>query len=92
MDRLTEELKGVDPSSTSWTALEKIPYLSAVVAEGLRLSYGISSRVPRIPHENLIYRGQIKGQGQVEYVIPKGSAIGSKSSTSSHKAVKELAD
>lgn len=29
-------------------SLEKLPYLSAVIQEGLRLSYGVSGRPPRI--------------------------------------------
>jgi hypothetical protein len=75
---LAEELKGTDPSNLSWAALEKLPYLSAVVTEGLRLSYGVSARTPRVPQEeHLVYRGEVKGKGKVEYVIPKGSAIGS---------------
>jgi cytochrome P450 len=76
--KLAEELKDSDPEKLSWAALEKLPYLSAVVAEGLRLSYGVSTRIPRVPRdEHLVYRGEVKGQGNVEYVIPKGTAIGS---------------
>ncbi|KAF2036389.1 putative cytochrome P450 [Setomelanomma holmii] len=74
--KLAVELKDVDPSNISWAALEKLPYLNAVVAEGLRLSYGVSSRTPRVPHEDLVYRGEVKGRGKVEHVIPKGTAIG----------------
>ncbi|ORY65757.1 putative cytochrome P450 [Pseudomassariella vexata] len=74
--RLTEELKGVNPSDLKWTSLEKIPYLTAVVLEGLRLAYGIGARTPRIaPDEDLIYRGEMNDH-TYEYVIPKGTAIG----------------
>ncbi|CAJ2509760.1 Uu.00g056600.m01.CDS01 [Anthostomella pinea] len=75
--RLAEELKDTDPESLSWTTLEKLPHLSAVISEGLRLSYGVSSRTSRVPRdEHLVYTGEVKGRGAVEYVIPKGTAIG----------------
>ncbi|KAF4544715.1 Cytochrome p450 [Lasiodiplodia theobromae] len=35
-------------NSPTWTDLEHLPYLSAVLTEGLRLSYGVSHRLPRI--------------------------------------------
>ncbi|KAI5862571.1 cytochrome P450 [Durotheca rogersii] len=42
----------------SWTALERLPYLGAVVQEGLRLSYGVSARTARVAtDEDLVYRG-----------------------------------
>lgn len=76
---LTKELEDVDLDTAPWLTLEKLPYLSAVIAEGLRLSYGISSRTPRIaPQEHLVYRGQGKSREDVEIMIPKGTAIGSK--------------
>ncbi|KAI4862775.1 cytochrome P450 [Hypoxylon rubiginosum] len=59
-----------------WSVLEDLPYLQAVVREGLRLSYGVGGRSARVPiHEDLIYRGDWKG-GPVEYVIPRGYGIG----------------
>jgi hypothetical protein len=77
--KLAEELQDADLSSLSWAALEKLPYLSAVINEGLRLSYGVSARTPRVAtEEHLVYRGEIEGRGKVQYVIPKGTAIGSK--------------
>lgn len=45
-----------DPNSLTWTELEGLPYLTGVVKEGLRLSYGITTRLPRVPHESLQYR------------------------------------
>lgn len=78
LKRLTDELEGVDLESVSWVELEKLPYLNAVIAESLRLSYGISSRTPRIaPLEHLVYRGHVAGKGDVEYMLPKGTAVGS---------------
>ncbi|ETS81109.1 hypothetical protein PFICI_06111 [Pestalotiopsis fici W106-1] len=91
--RLTEELNSVvkDPKHLpTWTDLEKLPYLGAAIQEGLRLSYGVSARTSRVPtEEDLLYRGQWtpKGNGKpvdVEYVIPKGYAIGMSSSISHH--------
>lgn len=34
--------------TTSWQKLEQLPYLSAVIAEALRLSHGVTTRLPRI--------------------------------------------
>jgi cytochrome P450 len=77
--KLTAELQTVvkDPQQLpDWTVLETLPYLGAVIQEGLRLSYGVSSRTARIPtEENLLYRGEWNKKS-VEYVIPKGFAIG----------------
>lgn len=76
-DRLTEELCDVDPKNLNWLKLEDHPYLYGVIQEGLRLSYGISQRSPRIARmENLIYKSQ---DGQYQYVVPKGTAIGASS-------------
>lgn len=76
--RLAEELKDVDLDNITWVALEKLPYLGAVITEGLRLSYGISGRTPRIAEqEHLVYRNRLKGQRGVEVVIPSGTAVDS---------------
>ncbi|XXG98627.1 hypothetical protein Hte_004952 [Hypoxylon texense] len=83
--KLTEELRAAvdDPLALpSWTALEQLPYLGAVVQEGLRLSYGISARSARAAtEEDLVYRGEWtpKGSGsavKVEHVIPRGYGVG----------------
>ncbi|KAH7398962.1 cytochrome P450 [Phaeosphaeria sp. MPI-PUGE-AT-0046c] len=77
--KLTAELKTVvnDPQNLpDWTVLESLPYLGAVIQEGLRLSYGVSSRTARIPtEENLLYRGEWNKKS-VQYVIPRGYAVG----------------
>ena len=39
----------------SWTELEKLPYLTAVIQEGLRLTFGVSTRSPRVHHEEVRY-------------------------------------
>lgn len=44
--------------------LEQLPYLTSVILEGLRLSYGVATRLPRIAPDRVI---QYDG-----YVIPAG--------------------
>lgn len=81
---LTQELQRADASNLSWFALEKLPYLNAVITEGLRLSYGVTARIPRIAtQENLVYCGQFKGQ-KVEYVIPSGTPMGMSNAINHH--------
>jgi cytochrome P450 len=76
---LTHELQRVvdDPLHLpGWTALESLPYLGAVIQEGLRLSYGVSARTARVAtEENLIYRGEWQKK-TVEVIVPKGYAVG----------------
>jgi cytochrome P450 len=63
-------------NNTNWTTLEQLPYLSAVILEGLRLSYGAAGRTPRVaPDDTLIYEGKF-GDKPVRYVIPPGTPIG----------------
>ena len=63
-------VKGLrDGQSASWTELEKIPLLAAVVKEGVRLHHGLSARTPRIaPNEALIYK---------QWRIPAGIPVSS---------------
>ncbi|KAH9882455.1 hypothetical protein J1614_000691 [Plenodomus biglobosus] len=79
LQKLTCELQTVVDDSRqlpSWPVLETLPYLGAVIQEGLRLSYGVSSRTARIPtEENLLYRGEWNKRS-VEYVLPRGYAVG----------------
>ncbi|EQB51687.1 cytochrome P450 [Colletotrichum gloeosporioides Cg-14] len=86
--KLRKELDGVvtDPQHLpSWTSLETLPYLGAVIQEGLRLSYGVSARTARIPtQENLVYRGEFNKK-PVEYVIPRGFAIGMSAAITHHE-------
>ncbi|KAJ5575191.1 benzoate 4-monooxygenase cytochrome P450 [Penicillium hetheringtonii] len=68
MRQLRDELKQVmiyPDSQPTWSQLEKLPLLSGIIQEALRLSYGLSSRMTRIaPTEDLVYN---------KYIIPKGS-------------------
>lgn len=67
LDTLRAELRTVMPTPQariSVTKLEQLPYLSAVVSEGLRMSIGVTTRLPRIAtDEVLTYK---------EWVIPFG--------------------
>ncbi|KAI1415600.1 cytochrome P450 [Hypoxylon sp. FL1857] len=85
LTKLTDELRSVvsDPQNLPpWTTLEQLPYLGAVVQEGLRLSYGVPGRTARVAtEEDLVYRGQWTPRGgaesvKVECVIPRGFAAG----------------
>jgi cytochrome P450 len=85
LQRLTAEVRSVVDASgrlPKWVELEKLPYLGAVIHEGLRLSYGLAGRTARIaPGEDLVYRGTWVPNASstlehVEYFIPRGYAIG----------------
>lgn len=53
-----------------------MPYLGAVISEGLRLSYGVAARTARIAtEEDLVYRGEWHKR-PVEHVVPRGYAVG----------------
>lgn len=76
----------------SWTALEQLPYLSAVILEGLRLIFDFSQerlsyepsqeRLARVAvDEELVYEdhgGSKNGSSSAKnmYVIPRGTAVG----------------
>ncbi|RWA09439.1 hypothetical protein EKO27_g5656 [Xylaria grammica] len=69
--RLTQELKhdmeGYPERKPTWAQLEKLPYLQALIKEGLRLSYGVMHRLPRVsPHQPLQFK---------EWVIPAGVPV-----------------
>jgi cytochrome P450 len=54
--------------------LEALPYLTAVIKEGIRLVYGSSSRLQRIdPDNDLVYKDKKTGK---EFVIPAGTPVG----------------
>ncbi|BCR99312.1 cytochrome P450 [Aspergillus luchuensis] len=54
LEKLRRELRAV-PIPSSWTQLEQLPYLSAVIEEGNRLSFGVTARSARIAYEPLTY-------------------------------------
>ncbi|KAK5989403.1 N-acetyltryptophan 6-hydroxylase ivoC [Cladobotryum mycophilum] len=69
-------------SLPAWEVLEKLPYLSAVILEGLRHVYGSVSRLPRTAtEEDLVYQGSWRPSPtaapiEVKHVIPRGYAVG----------------
>ncbi|KAL8858566.1 MAG: hypothetical protein Q9178_004860 [Gyalolechia marmorata] len=82
---------GAEPGQVPcWAALEKRTYLRAVIHEGLRLSYGLASRTLRIATgEDLLYHGEWIPKGimtsrKVEYIIPRGYAVGMSSAITHH--------
>lgn len=85
--KLRHELQSVieDPKQLpAWTELEDLPYLGAVIQEGLRLSYGVSARTARVPtEENLVFRGEWNKRS-VEYIIPQGYAVGMSAAITHH--------
>jgi cytochrome P450 len=74
---LKDELRAAipDPSShPSLLVLEQLPYLSAFIQESLRLSYGVITRLERVPREeSLIFKDKASGK---EWVIPEGTPVG----------------
>lgn len=76
LDRLRKEVRAAfpDPSAIRWSAeLERLPYLTAVVTEGLRLSKGPPHRFARVsPDEDYSYK---HADGHVE-MIPRGVPVG----------------
>lgn len=78
LDKLLLELEHNIPDPDSipdWVTLEQLPYLGAVIQESLRLSYGIVTRLERVPHEPLAYHCMFKDK-HVDLVIPAGTIIG----------------
>ncbi|KAH7066485.1 cytochrome P450 [Paraphoma chrysanthemicola] len=69
--RLKAELTKAIPDPTiipPWLELEKLPYLTAVINESLRLSYGTTQRSPRINRLHAMRYGQ--------WIIPAGTSVG----------------
>jgi cytochrome P450 len=58
-----------DPNAPlDWQKIEKLPYLSACIQEGIRLAYGVSARNPRI--------SPIKPTKYKNWEIPAGTPVG----------------
>ncbi|KAL8857493.1 MAG: hypothetical protein Q9178_005987 [Gyalolechia marmorata] len=68
--RLKDELTTAMPDATraaSWQELENLPYLSAVISEGLRMGMGTVSRMIRVaPNSSISYNN---------YTFPPGTAV-----------------
>lgn len=81
LKQLQQELKTAMDGKSSFLpplqTLEKLPYLSAIILEGYRLSYGVTHRLQRIsPDEDLIYEDKKNEHHQKKtYVIPRGTPM-----------------
>jgi cytochrome P450 len=72
-DELTAAIPSLDMIGTiPLPVLENLPYLNAVMKEGFRLTYGVSSRLARIDPDNPIIFTTEKKQ----YTIPAGTPVG----------------
>lgn len=68
-NRLRQELEEAipDPSNfPNWIELEKLPYLTGCIREGIRLSYPITARSPRLLSKPLVYK---------DWVIPPRTPV-----------------
>jgi cytochrome P450 len=70
LERVREELAAVGvlkcDTVPSWPVLEKLPYLTAVIKEGLRMAGGMLSRLPRVYDKPIQYK---------EWTIPTGTPV-----------------
>ncbi|KAM5379513.1 hypothetical protein ACJZ2D_004021 [Fusarium nematophilum] len=67
-DALTQELREAFPEPDArlcYSELEKLPYLTGVIKEGQRLSYGVIGRLPRV-----VPKGGVELEG---YYLPEGT-------------------
>jgi cytochrome P450 len=68
LHRLRQELRNIPSSTTpALKTLEQLPYLTAVLTEGMRLSPAIGTRAARITDKDLFYR---------DWRIPAGTPVG----------------
>lgn len=75
LKRLREEISTVR-TSASWTQLEQLPYLSAVIEEANRLSFGVTARLARIAYEPLTYTpSPYATNSSKSYTLPPGTPI-----------------
>ncbi|KAI0408575.1 cytochrome P450 [Xylaria palmicola] len=77
--KLKNELRTVMPSVSDvgkvpLATLEALPYLTAIIKEGLRLSYGVSTRLQRIdPDKPVVFKDRKTGR---EWIIPPKTSVG----------------
>lgn len=72
----------------SWAQLDQLPYLSAIIEEGNRLSFGVTARTARISHESLKYTPSIhvsSPHNDKSFSIPPGTPV-SVTTLSAHTA------
>ncbi len=73
------------PAQASWLSygpswqpaqLEQLPYLSAIIQEAHRLTFGLTGRNARIcPDETIVYTHTAKGNKTRTYYIPPGTSL-----------------
>ncbi|RAO73882.1 uncharacterized protein BHQ10_009894 [Talaromyces amestolkiae] len=74
--KLRDEINTLPPDAT-WTQLEQLPYLSAVIEEANRLSFGVTARLARIAYEPLTYTPSqyVNATNSKSYTIPSGTPV-----------------
>ena len=85
LQKLRDEIRTVMPtpnSLPSLTTLEQLPYLTAVINEGVRLMFGVTTRLPRVsPNEPLTYKnwtipaGVSKFHPLLHFIIPAVTSL-----------------
>ncbi|OGM45010.1 hypothetical protein ABOM_005772 [Aspergillus bombycis] len=67
------------PTPSTWTQLEQLPYLSAIIEEGNRLSFGVTARAARIQHKPITYTPSAyvttPGPTRRSYILPPGTPV-----------------
>jgi cytochrome P450 len=78
LSKLRRELDSV-PTPSSWIQLEKLPYLSAIIEEGNRLSFGVTARAARILYNPITYTPTshvtLPPSMRKSYTLPAGTPI-----------------
>jgi cytochrome P450 len=75
LKKLKAELRTVFRSSSSpvkLATLEQLPYLTGCVQEGIRLSYGVCTRLQRIALDETL----VLNDGKKDWFIPPGTPVG----------------
>ncbi|KAF2686311.1 cytochrome P450 [Lentithecium fluviatile CBS 122367] len=67
-EELTKPMADWPRHVPTWAELEKLPLLTAVIKESLRLAYGVMHRLPRVSPDVALQYG--------EYTIPPGVPVG----------------
>lgn len=80
INHLRKELQPLMPTADSiptYTQLEQLPYLYAVINEGIRMGWGATTRLPRIaPDEDLMYTDRTQ-ETEKQWLIPRGTPMSS---------------
>lgn len=75
LSKLKEELRTAIPDRNTrllLPQLERLPYLTGIIQEALRLSYGVASRLQRISPDKALIFSEAKGK---TWVIPPGTPV-----------------